>query len=63
MEFEELLSQAIEKAPTRNKLILKLRKTFNQVKSDYNTVLETEAKTIRVAGGLHVSGTERHDCR
>jgi len=63
LELEELLSQAIEKAPTRNNLIIKLRKSINQSKSDYNTVLETEAKAVRVAGGLHVIGTERHDSR
>jgi len=63
LEFEELLSQAAEKAPTQNNLILKLRKAINQVKTDYNTVLQAEAKTVRAAGGLHVIGTERHDSR
>jgi len=63
LEFEELLSQAAEKAPTQNDLTLKLRRTIQQVKSDYNTVLQAEAQNVRAAGGLHVIGTERHDSR
>ena len=39
LEFEELLSQAAEKAPTQNNLILKLRKAINQVKADYLSLI------------------------
>lgn len=63
LEIEELLSQAAEKAPTQNEVVLKLRQTIQKIKTDYNTVLQPEAQTVRAAGGLHVIGTERHDSR
>ncbi len=62
-ELEDRIATAAEKAPTDDSLIKSLRQVLSSVKSEYEKVLNQEEENVRVAGGLHVIGTERHESR
>ena len=62
-ELEDRIATAAEKAPTQDLLIKSLREILSNVKTEYEKVLNLEEENVRVAGGLHVIGTERHESR
>jgi len=62
-ELEDKIATAAEKAPTEDILIKSLRQVLSSVKTEYEKVLIQEEENVRVAGGLHVIGTERHESR
>ena len=63
LELDDRISTAAEKAPTDDIFIKSLRKVLSSVKKEYENVLIQEEENVRVAGGLHVIGTERHESR
>ncbi len=63
LELDDKIATAAEKAPTEDKLIRSLRDALSKVKNEYEKVLINEEENVRVAGGLHVIGTERHESR
>tara|TARA_Y100001968_G_scaffold42327_1_gene32384 strand:+ start:28574 stop:31405 length:2832 start_codon:yes stop_codon:yes gene_type:complete len=63
IELEDKIATAAEKAPTKDKLIQSLREVLSNIKKEYETVLIQEEENVRLAGGLHVIGTERHESR
>ena len=63
IELEDRIATAAEKAPTDDILIQSLREILADIKNEYEKVLIQEEEAVRVAGGLHVIGTERHESR
>ncbi len=63
LELDDRIATAAEKAPTEDNLIKLLRESLSDVKQEYEKVLIHEEEKVRVAGGLHVIGTERHESR
>ncbi len=63
IQLEDLIATAAEKAPTDDVSIQSLRKSLASVKQEYEQVLIKEEENVRLAGGLHVIGTERHESR
>ena len=63
IELEDKIATAAEKAPTQDDLIKSLRLVLASIKSEYEKVLVQEEENVRLAGGLHVIGTERHESR
>jgi len=63
IELEDKIATAAEKAPTQDTLIQSLREVLSNIKKEYETVLIQEEENVRLAGGLHVIGTERHESR
>jgi preprotein translocase subunit SecA len=63
LELEDRIAQAAEKAPTDDRQITRLRELITQVREEFNQVVQQEESQVRLAGGLHVIGTERHESR
>ena len=63
LELEDRIAQAAEKAPTDDRQITRLRELITQVREEFNQVVQQEESQVRMAGGLHVIGTERHESR
>ncbi len=63
LELDDKIATAAEKAPTEDPLIKSLRAALSDVKKQYEEVLVNEEENVRIAGGLHVIGTERHESR
>ena len=63
IELDDRIATAAEKAPTDDSLIKSLRESLTVVKAEYEKVLVNEEENVRLAGGLHVIGTERHESR
>ncbi len=63
MELEDYISTAAEKTPTTDENIRQLRNAIQLIKKEYQDVLVHEEKEVRLSGGLHVIGTERHESR
>jgi len=63
LELDDRIATAAEKAPIEDKSIKLLREALSAVKNEYEKVLIREEEKVRIAGGLHVIGTERHESR
>lgn len=63
LEAEEKVAVAVEKAPTDDPVIQKLRAAYNKVKEEYEAFTKNEHNEVVECGGLHVIGTERHESR
>ena len=63
IELDDRIATASEKAPTEDLSIRALRHALTSVKQEYEKVLTQEEENVRLAGGLHVIGTERHESR
>ena len=63
IELDDYISTAAEKTPTQDQNIILLRSAIQLIKKEYESVLLSEEKNVRDAGGLHVIGTERHESR
>jgi preprotein translocase subunit SecA len=63
LDLEDRIAQAAEKAPTEDPSIQQLRQAIARVKVEYEQVTRSEEEQVRLAGGLHVIGTERHESR
>ncbi len=63
LEADEMLAVAVEKAPTDDVAIQKLRAAANQIKREYESLTSREHEEVISIGGLHVIGTERHESR
>ncbi|PLS68826.1 MAG: preprotein translocase subunit SecA [Cyanobacteria bacterium M5B4] len=63
LQAEDLLAVAVEKSPTSDPVIQKLREVFNLIRTEYEQYTKQEQKEVIELGGLHVIGTERHESR
>jgi preprotein translocase subunit SecA len=63
LEADEMLAVAVEKAPTDDEVIQKLRAAATQIKREYESLTSKEHEEVVSIGGLHVIGTERHESR
>ncbi|BAZ42842.1 preprotein translocase SecA subunit [Calothrix sp. NIES-4101] len=63
LEAEEKIAVAVEKAPTDDPIIQRLRNAYNQIKQEYEGFTKREHDEVVNKGGLHVIGTERHESR
>jgi preprotein translocase subunit SecA len=63
LEADEMLAVAVEKAPTDDVAIQKLRAAAKQIKREYESLTSKEHEEVVSIGGLHVIGTERHESR
>lgn len=63
LEAEDRLATASEKAPSDDPAILKLRDAYNLIRHEYEVHTSTEHDEVVKLGGLHVTGTERHESR
>ncbi|MEH2252777.1 preprotein translocase subunit SecA [Nostoc sp.] len=63
LEAEDKVAVAAEKAPIDDPVILKLRSAYNQIKQEYEQFTTREHNEVVEIGGLHVTGTERHESR
>ncbi len=63
LQAEDLLAIAVEKSPTTEPVVLKLREIFHLIRSEYEQYTKQEQKEVIELGGLHVIGTERHESR
>ncbi|NKB17662.1 MAG: preprotein translocase subunit SecA, partial [Pseudanabaena sp. CRU_2_10] len=63
LEADEMLAVAVEKAPTDDVAIQKLRGAATQIKREYENLTSKEHEEVVSIGGLHVIGTERHESR
>ncbi len=63
LQAEDLLAIAVEKSPTEEPVIQKLREVFNLIRTEYEQYTKQEQKEVIELGGLHVIGTERHESR
>tara|TARA_B100000579_G_scaffold318257_1_gene267782 strand:- start:4327 stop:7158 length:2832 start_codon:yes stop_codon:yes gene_type:complete len=63
IELEDYISTASEKTPTNDENIRGLRDAIQLIKKEYQDVLIHEEEKVRLGGGLHVIGTERHESR
>ena len=60
---DELIAEATGYAETDNQEILDARKLFADKLAQHKAEIAGEADKVRQAGGLFISGTERHDSR
>ena len=60
---EELLAEADSHAETRDPEILAVRAKYAELLKQFKTQIASEAERVRVAGGLFIIGTERHESR
>ncbi|PZO58700.1 MAG: preprotein translocase subunit SecA [Phormidesmis priestleyi] len=60
---EDKVAVAAEKAPTDDPVIQKLRDVYNQILKEYEVFTSSEHDEVVGLGGLHVTGTERHESR
>jgi len=60
---EDIVAIAVEKAPTDDPVIQKLRDAYNQLLREYEVFTTREHEEVVALGGLHVIGTERHESR
>jgi preprotein translocase subunit SecA len=63
LQLEDRIAQAAEKAPIDDPQIQALRSLIARVRAEYDVVVKEEEERVRLAGGLHVIGTERHESR
>ncbi len=63
LEAEDRVAVAAEKAPTDDLVIQKLREAYNRLKHEYEQFTTKEHDEVVALGGLHVTGTERHESR
>ena len=63
LDAEDKVAVAAEKAPTTDPVIQTLRKAYNKVQDEYETLTAAEHDDVIELGGLHVIGTERHESR
>ena len=63
LEAEEKIAIAAEKAPTEDKVIQRLREVYKLIYDEYEQLTGKEHDTVVDLGGLHVTGTERHESR
>ena len=63
LEAEEKIAVAAEKAPTEDKVIQRLREVYKLIYDEYEQLTGKEHDTVVDLGGLHVTGTERHESR
>lgn len=63
LEAEDKVAVAVEKAPTDDPVIQKLRQAYNRIKHEYEEFTVREHNEVVELGGLHVIGTERHESR
>jgi preprotein translocase subunit SecA len=63
LEAEDRIATAAEKAPTDDKVILRLRQVYNLIRQEYEQYTHAEHEEVIQLGGLHVIGTERHESR
>ncbi|WP_017314364.1 preprotein translocase subunit SecA [Mastigocladopsis repens] len=63
LEAEDKVAVAVEKAPTDDRVIQKLREAYNRIKHEYEQFTSREHDEVVELGGLHVIGTERHESR
>ena len=60
---EELIAEADSFAETTDPEILAIRQEYNDLLAKYKADIKDEAEKVRVAGGLFIIGTERHESR
>ena len=60
---EELLREADSYSETSDPEILAIRARYTELLSKYKTQIADEADQVRAAGGLFITGTERHESR
>ena len=60
---EELLQEADSFAETSDLQILEVRAKYEELLKKYKASIADEAEKVRVAGGLFIIGTERHESR
>ena len=60
---DELIAEATGYAETDNEEILAARKMFAESMAKHKAEIAGEADKVRIAGGLFIIGTERHDSR
>ena len=60
---DELIAESTGYADTDNEEILNARKMFAEAEAKYKDEIKAEADQVRVAGGLFILGTERHESR
>lgn len=60
---EDIVAIASEKAPTEDLVIQSLRQSYNQILQEYEAFTSREHNEVVELGGLHVTGTERHESR
>ena len=60
---DEVIADATGYAETDNEEILAARKLFAEKMAQHKAVIAEEAEKVRVAGGLFIIGTERHESR
>jgi preprotein translocase subunit SecA len=63
LEAEDRIAIAVEKAPTDDPIIQRLRDAYNRIKHEYEGFTKSEHDRVVEKGGLHVIGTERHESR
>ena len=60
---EEMIEAANSFNETDDEKILEARKTFKELKKNFESKIEEERKKVIEAGGLKIIGTERHESR
>ena len=60
---DEIISEAIGFADTKNEEILKTRELYQQLYNKFNAEVREKAVKVRELGGLFILGTERHESR
>ncbi len=60
---EEIIAEATGFADTDDKDIIAAREKFRSLYDDYKAEIAPESEKVRLAGGLSIIGTERHDSR
>ena len=63
IELDDYIATAAERTPTKDQNISELRNAIQDIKKEYDDVLNNEEQNVRQVGGLHVIGTERHESR
>lgn len=63
LEMEKKISIACEQVLTDDKLEIQLRKAYQMIFEEFETIFSKEREYVSQAGGLHVIGTERHESR
>lgn len=60
---EEMIAEADSHADTQDEEILAARETYRTLFDEKKVPISAEAEEVRVAGGLFIIGTERHESR
>ncbi len=60
---EELIQEATGYAETDNEEILEARAKYQELNKKFEAQIKPEAEEVRAAGGLFITGTERHESR